>query len=149
VAHFTLSLDPVGGAVISAYVGVSEPRRLALAAEGQEVPREIPVRALIDTGASCTCVDPEPLRKLELPATGNVPVHTPSSGADMHFADAFDVSMWVPAATAEHPALLIPALPVLSSDLSVQGIHAIIGRDVLSHCLLVYNGSDETFTVAF
>jgi hypothetical protein len=149
VAHFTLSLDPASGPVISVYVGVSEPRRLALLSERHEVPREMFVRALIDTGASCTCVDPEPLRKLEVPATGNVPVHTPSSGSELHNADEFDVSLWVPAATAEHPALLIPALPVLSSDLSIQGIQAIIGRDVLSHCLLVYNGSDETFTLAF
>jgi len=41
-------------------------------------------------------------------------------------------------------------IPVVATDLLVQhGFHALIGRDVLGECVLVYNGSMGLFTLAF
>ena len=39
--------------------------------------------------------------------------------------------------------------PVIASVLSVQGIEALVGRDILDRCLLIYNGSEGRFTFAF
>lgn len=44
--------------MVNAALGVSEARRQALTAAGQPVPPFVPIRALLDTGASVTCVDP-------------------------------------------------------------------------------------------
>jgi len=51
----------------------------------------------------------------------------------------------------QHPTLhvTLPAVGVLSTSLLLMGIHALIGRDVLSRCLLVYDGSASRFSLAF
>jgi hypothetical protein len=39
---------------------------------------------------------------------------------------------------------------VIAADLlQAQGIHALIGRDILMQCVLHYNGTTGTFTLAF
>ncbi len=40
-------------------------------------------------------------------------------------------------------------MPVIESQLSMQGIQALIGRDVLRQCLFVYNGEEDQFMLAF
>ena len=146
--HLTIALDPIGGPVLPIGVAVSHARREALAAAGQDAPPVISVRALVDTGASCTCVDPSVLQALQLPPTGSVAVHTPSTGAP-HQTQQYDVSIIIPGAGIHHLPLTLDAIPVISADLSVQGIHALIGRDVLQDCILIFNGTVGEFTLAF
>jgi hypothetical protein len=64
VSHLTLALDPSGGPVLPVGVAVSQARREALTTAGREVPPVASIRALVDTGASCTCVDPAVLEAL-------------------------------------------------------------------------------------
>jgi hypothetical protein len=53
-------------------------------------------------------------------------------------------------ANTAHPAYYIHTLAVVDAQLLVaQGIHALIGRDVLSHCLLTYNGTTNLFTLTY
>ncbi len=40
-------------------------------------------------------------------------------------------------------------IPVIESQLLNQGFHALIGRDVLSSGMLVYNGKASTISLAF
>ena len=42
-----------------------------------------------------------------------------------------------------------PAIPICESHLSAQGIHGLLGRDVLAHGLLLYNGMTKSFTISF
>ena len=53
--HFTLQIG-AQGAIMAALIGVSEGRRNALIAQSQALPALVPVSALVDTGASCTCI---------------------------------------------------------------------------------------------
>jgi hypothetical protein len=73
-------------------------------------------------------------------------MHTPSTGAQVHHANLYDVSL-----VLMHPALSlsISNVAVAEAQLSIQGIQALIGRDVLKNCLLVYDGQNGTFTLAF
>jgi hypothetical protein len=50
-----------------------------------------------------------------------------------------------------HPRLQLTlhALPVIASNLTAQGIQALIGRDVLARCLFVYDGAAGLFSLAF
>jgi hypothetical protein len=61
-------------------LGVSKPRRDALVAAGQTVPPTQRITALLDTGASCTTVDPSVITALNLQPTGIASVITPTTG---------------------------------------------------------------------
>ena len=44
---------------------------------------------------------------------------------------------------------MFPTIAVTNSDLSIQGLQALIGRDILDRCILIYNGTQEFFTLAY
>ncbi len=147
--YFTLQLTAQGPMMV-AFVGVSEARRAALLSVGQAVPQPIQIRALVDTGATGTCVDPTVLQTLGLTPTGSVQVNTPSTGPNPHSADLYDVSIAIPGALQTHSPLIMENIPVLCADLlAAQGFHALVGRDILSLCLLCYDGLRGTFTLAY
>ena len=133
-----------------AFINVSMARRDALAAAKQPIPNSVQINALIDTGASGTCVDPSVLGQLAVVPTGRVMVNTPSTGAQPHIADQFDVSIMIPGESKSDQVFFLPNLPVISAELlQQQGFHALIGRDILSMCLFEYNGPARQFTLAY
>ncbi len=134
---------------MSVTIIVSEARRKALEEAGQPVPSPQPIRALVDTGASCTCVDPSILQALSLSPTAEVPAHVASDRDEPEFLEQYDVGIAIPGARSHHHPLVHPTVPVLSSKLSIQGIQALIGRDILANCVLIYNGTTNFFTLAF
>ena len=128
---------------------MSNARYAALTAAGQPIPALVPLRALVDTGASCTCVDPALISALGITPTGSIQVHTPSTGATPHTASQYDVSLVIPGATAGTPPYVLHTIAVTEAALATQGIDALIGRDVLDGCVLTYNGTIKLFTLAF
>jgi hypothetical protein len=144
--HLTLPIS-FGGPLVDVLMGVSVPRQHALTKAKLPVPAPLIVRALIDTGASCTVVDCSILKALGVVSTGVIPIHTPSTKSGQpHLANQFDVSL-----IFSHPKLnwQFPAIPVLDSDLAHQGITALLGRDILKECLLNYDGVGGAFSLAF
>jgi len=148
VPHFTLQVEPAGP-VLRALVSVSQPRAAALTGAGQAIPAAVPIRGFVDTGASSTCVDPSVLASLDLSPIGTISINTPTTGMTPHDAEQYDVGLVIPATQGTSP-LIISAMPVVCSQLlAAQGFHALIGRDILDQCLLVYNGATRLFTLAF
>ncbi len=143
--HLTLTISPEDP-LIDLAVGVSKPRADALMANSLSVPPPMRIRALIDTGASCTCVDSDVLSQLALSPTGNVQIHTPSTSGSPHSCNQYDISLML-----LHPNLTLTfgVVPVIESNLISQGIQALIGRDLLTRCLFVYDGSAGAFALAF
>jgi predicted aspartyl protease len=135
-----------GSPLIELYVSVSDPRRAALTAANQPIPKWQTARALIDTGASGTCIDPSILAPLGLTPTGTIAIQTPSTGGTTHLCLQYDVMLGI-----YHPtnSMILGTTPVIATDLASQGIQALLGRDVLSKCLLIFDGSVGTFTLAF
>lgn len=131
------------GPVIELYVHVSAPRLLALNAANQAVPTAMLVNGLIDTGASCTSIDPAVVQQLALTPTGTIPIYTPSTGPTPHICNQFDVSLWLPGHNIKK------TVPVIESRLANQGIDILVGRDVLDDCVLIYNGPAQLVTLAF
>lgn len=133
--------------MVDAYVAVSAPRRAALVAAGQAVPNPVAIRGLLDTGASNTAVDPSVLTALGITPTGTALVNTPTTGTAPQTVNQYDIGIVIPAPSGT--PLFSQTLPVISSELlAVQGFHALIGRDILSQCVFVYNGSGF-FTLAY
>jgi hypothetical protein len=147
VSHFSLQIA-AEGPILSALVAVSEARHAALKAAEQPIPAPVPIRALVDTGASCTCVDPSVLAALNLTPTGQAFLNTASSGQTPHSADVYDIAFAIP--TGDRVPLFLRNVPVVATELlDAQGFHALVGRDILEHCVLIYNGDIGFFTLAF
>lgn len=147
--HFSLQISPKG-AVISAFIGISIPRRDVLKAAGQTIPDLVQVQAMIDTGASATCLDPVVLKTLNLTPTGSTTIETPSTQGKPVVVDQYDVSFFVPPADLKQIPLIMDTLPVVCVQLLDSfGYHALIGRDILEKCILIYNGSTKLFTVSY
>jgi len=147
VPHFTIPISP-DGPLLDAYVAVSQARLVALQVAKQPIPPAQKIRAIIDTGASCTCIDPSVLQALNLQPTGNILMNTASSGNMPHPTDVYDVGITIPGATA--PPLLFATVPVAKTQLLQQhGFHALIGRDILGTCVFHYNGPLQQITVSY
>jgi predicted aspartyl protease len=116
---------------------VSDPRQEALKKAGRPVPIPISVRALVDTGASCTCIDPAIIKRLGLSPIGKTQVHTPSTQGTAHGCNTYDASLVI---RGQSGNLSIGTLAVVETGLNYQGFDAILGRNVLSRCMLFYNG---------
>ncbi len=98
--------------------------------------------ALLDTGASATVVDENVLLALGVNPIGTTTVLTPS-GAEQQLAYPAEIEF------AGMPGRIQFASVLGSKHLAAQGIIALIGRDVLSNALLVFNGPAGMFTIAF
>jgi len=60
------------------------------------------------------------------------------------FADEYDVSLFFPMLQMGPPTIF-----VIEAPLEGQTISCLIGRDLLSRGMLVYNGIDSSFTLGF
>jgi hypothetical protein len=95
-------------------------------------------------------MDPSVLQALGLTPTGSATVNTPTTGNQPHNAETYDVSLYVPGAAATQAPLVINTLQVICAELlASQGFHALIGRDILAQCVLIYNGPLSSFIVAY
>jgi aspartyl protease len=145
--HITLQITP-DGPLCDAFVGVSQARRDALVAASQPVPAIVRIRGLIDTGASCTCIDPSALTTLGLSPTGTAMVNSPTTGATPKTTNQYDVSLVIPHATLA--PLRRTTIAVIETELfAAQGFHALIGRDVLADCVLYYNGDRGFYSLSY
>lgn len=141
-----LSIGPAGP-LVTMVVGVSIPRQTAMKAAGLPVPGYVSGTFLLDTGASCTCVDPALVAPLGLVPTGSVPIQTPSTAGTLHHCNQYDVAIFL--ANGSAGGFFIDAIPVIETHLASQGIDGLIGRDILDRCTLIYNGSAKTLSLAY
>lgn len=116
---------------------------------GLPIPKPVLGRFLIDTGASCTVVDTALIAPLNLPPTGSVAMHTPSTAGSAHTCNQYDVMLFMSSGTAPGSGHIVDALPVIEADLKSQGIDGLIGRDVLASCVLVFNGTANTVSLGY
>lgn len=122
----------------------SQPRLLAMHSKGIAAPTPVTFRALLDSGSSTTCIESSIIKGLQIPRSGTTQVHSLTTAGKSVSCSLFDVSLVLHVGNHVHT---ISALPVVECSLAAQGIHAIIGRDVLSQLYLVINGPMKFFTL--
>jgi predicted aspartyl protease len=138
------------GPVIDVAIGVSIHRLGVLRANNQVPPQPVYARALIDTGASGTAIDRSLIGLLGLIPTGTVAVHTPSTQGVTYTCNQYDISLGFVQSTPQFAAHSITmTMPVIETDFTGLNIRALIGRDVLSRCLLFYHGHGGTLTISY
>ncbi|MBI2823099.1 MAG: retropepsin-like domain-containing protein [Planctomycetia bacterium] len=130
------------GPTLQASLGLSQSFAAPLLERGEAVPAPISGFALLDTGASNTCIDDAAAKKLGLPVI-DVAKLTSASHSDT------PVNVY-PA----HIELLAGANIAFDVDramgaaLDCQGLLVLIGRDFLQSCTLFYNGPAGQITLS-
>lgn len=128
------------GPRIQVTVGVAQSIAQQLLQRGIQPPVPVSGDALIDTGAAATCIDQADAQQLGLPLIEVV-----------HIASASHSSTQQPVypARIEIPGLTTIDVPqAIGAPLKSLGLVALIGRDVLAHVALFYNGPAGQFTLA-
>lgn len=133
------------GPLVTLVVAVSGPRQIALRRAGRPVPPPQSAQGLIDTGASCSCLDRSFIEALGLEPTGSVLIHTPSTGTQPVWAQQFDVEFSF--SFDDHSPPIRVTLPVLECDFAGHPLQALLGRDLLERAILVYNGPLAQFSL--
>lgn len=146
--HFTLQLTP-HGPIVSAVLAISRPRAHALQQAGHSEPEPVSFAAMVDTGASSTCLDASLLEPLQLTPTGQVKISTPSSGQEPVWMEQYDVTLLIPGPDGS-PPLVFPTIPIVAlKNFATAHYGGLIGRDILAECLLSYNGTARLLTLAY
>ena len=128
--------------LVELIVGASHSRVLALGQNevGDALTRRI--LALIDTGASHTVMHPSGFSTLRIPSVPSSTLQTASTGERPERVKACDVRVILLGNGRVEDGLVVPSLHVTESQLDVtQGFHALLGRDILSQCVLTDNGA--------
>ena len=97
--------------------------------------------ALIDTGAGSTCVDIDCAEKAGMPVRGVG--HMSSASHEAVRTPLFAGVVQLPGINLEGAVLMGARL------LQSQGLIALIGRDMLAHCLFVYDGKEGSYKLAW
>lgn len=135
------------GAVVDLHVGVHEARRDVLQRNQLPVPERRLVRAQIDTGTTLTVIDARVLRHLNVLLIDRLAVRTASLSGEAQIFNQYAVSLGLEANGIE---MRLAEILVLECAFGPDdGIQALIGQDVLKHCLFVNNGPLNSFSFAF
>jgi len=129
------------GPIVQVTIGVEQNIAQQLVSQGTPLPQPVPGVALIDTGATSTCIDDAIAKQLNLPVVDVVSIAS---------ASHVETKQSVYPALIEVVGIAIKfnALRAIGVPLANQGIQVLIGRDLLQHCTLFYNGMIGSFTLS-
>jgi predicted aspartyl protease len=126
------------GPVLQVTVSIEQNAAKALLAKGQSIANKTGL-ALIDTGASNTCIDEQDAKALNLPVIDVGAMQ--SASHEKHPCNIYPVQIITPVVTLNSPR-------TMGANLAAQGLLILIGRDVLAMCNLFYNGPAGQFTLS-
>lgn len=128
-------LERMGAAV---QVTLTHPRSIQaeFQKKGEKVP-SIEVMALIDTGASSSVITPQVAAQLKLIHTG---YRTVSSVQDEQERPVYYGYIIFPWGSGKE-------IPMVSCPLKLSQFGCLIGRDIMKHWYLTYNGSDGSIVI--
>jgi predicted aspartyl protease len=128
------------GPIIQVTVTIEQNAGKGLLAQGKTLPTPISGLALIDTGATGTCIDDEAAQKLGLPV-----IDVAQMASATHANQECKV---YPVQIDIQGALTLSSPRTIGAALAPQGLLILIGRDVLRNCNLFYNGPIGQFTLS-
>lgn len=141
MSRLVAEITAQGIVIESLWITASHARLTVLKAQGIPIPEPRRLRALVDTGATCSCVDKAILQSFGLTPSGFTYVHTASTGKSPLAVNQYDVSFWLAENQIES---LMLTIPVIEADFGHQTINCLIGMDVLKNCVLHVDGPART-----
>lgn len=147
---------PGDGLRVQVQITLGRPEVLRRRQARLPIPQPLSVVALLDTGAERTCVDPLVVARLNLPVNKSTFTAAPGIGTGpavfggSMFTFTYEAGLVILHPVAKPPSnLVVHEFEVDELPLAAFGIEAVIGRDVLASCVLVYNGSSGSATLAY
>ncbi len=128
------------GPVVAVSLRPLEAQRRVLAERGEPIPAAVDGLALIDTGASCTCVDQDAAIRAGLNVIDRGTIASASHSA--HDVPVFACEIDV----AELGQ--IRHRRAMGVTLANQGLLAVIGRDMLASTVVIYNGLTGSLSIS-
>lgn len=129
------------GPVLQITVGLAQSMAQPLLQQGITLPTPLSGLALIDTGASVTCIDEAAAQQLQLPVVGTTQMVSASHANVQQNIYPVQIELVGANITIESPQTMAAAL-------AAQGLLMLIGRDVLANCTLFYNGPTGQITLS-
>jgi len=129
------------GPFVQVVVGLAQSLAEQLVQQGHAVPQPTAGVALVDTGASTTCIDEALAQRLGLPVIDVVQMTSASHAGTQ--ANVYPIQMEIVGSP-----IIVNVPRAIGANLTPQGIVALIGRDYLQHCTLFYNGLTGEITLS-
>ncbi len=129
------------GPCVQVSIGLAQSIANQLLQQGKTLPKPISGTALIDTGATSTCIDDAAAQRLRLPVVNVVRVASASHASTEQNVYPIQIEVVGLPISIEAPG-------AIGAALAPQGLLALIGRDVLQHCTLFYNGITGEITLS-
>ena len=131
----------VKGPLLDVVISIPTVLITALKSQGEQPPPPITGKILLDTGASRTCVDKNVLANLGISPMGRTSVITPSGSSKQNLYPAM-----ISFPRAPFPPIEFSS--VIGAELAQQNLVALLGRDMLSQFVYIYNGPGGYITLA-
>ena len=130
------------GPRLNARISLGNPFAAELAKRQEPIPPPVSGHALIDTGAIATCIDADTAKSLNLPVIDVVKMASASHPATD--ANVYPVRLEI---IGSPKPIEFNVARAIGAPLKVQGLIALVGRDVLAHCTLIYQGGIGSVTL--
>jgi predicted aspartyl protease len=129
------------GPVIQVSITLEQSLATTLVQQGKSVPQPITGLALLDTGASNTCIDDEAARNMGLPVidVGSMISATHTKTSCAIYPIQIEITGF---------PMRFQSPRTMGAALKEQGLLLLLGRDLLMACTLFYNGITGEITLA-
>ena len=140
----TIQFNPAIGPLIN--LGIAQPGAVKTAAAEGKPPAFEGCQALVDTGASVTCISREIAQKLELPPAGKMLMASASETREMN-SYLVDIALPFGDPSAGVTSIVKSNMTVMEFEPNSQHYQALLGRDILDQALFSMTGYDNRFTI--
>lgn len=134
------------GAVLPVEVNIPKALHDLLNIKKQPVPKHVSGVALIDTGATKSCADDKVLIGLGIKPIGVVKIGT-AKGATQ--CKLFPARLYFPSIRLNVNFSSMAGVNLKGQVIRGAPLIALVGRDVLSKCLLIYSGHQGYYTLTY
>ncbi len=137
----TVKIPPAAALRQHGPVGIGQLFSDQLLQQGSQLPKPVSGNALIDTGASTTCIDDAVAKTMGIPVIDVVTMASASYASTQQ--NVYSIQMQIVGSP-----IRVEVPNATGASLQTQGIVALIGRDYLQHCTLHYNGITGQITLS-